>query len=181
MALSRESPPASAESSAESSLFGRRDVLSRTGLLALAVAGLGTLAVGLRSLLPRASRGGLRVRAGRPDEYAVGQVSARLVQDHDVWLVRTAQGFAAYSALCTHLGCRLRYQAAAREFRCMCHGSSFSGEGEVQGGPAARPMERVAIRLDTDGELRVDPAVRYRKERGEWALPGAFAPCRSRR
>jgi hypothetical protein len=65
----------------------------------------------------------------------------------------------------------------------MCHGSAFSGEGDVLRGPATRPMERVAIRRGRDGELRVDPGLRYRKERGEWALPGAFVryPTRPRR
>jgi cytochrome b6-f complex iron-sulfur subunit len=170
---------------AEAGLFGRRDFLSRAGLLALAGATLGGVAVGLRSLWPRrGQRIALPVPAGRPEEYAVGQVSGRLLQDHEVWVVRSAEGFVAFAAACTHLGCRLRHvsasgESASGEFRCMCHGSSFSAAGDVLRGPAARPLERVAISLGRDGELRVDPMVRYRKERGEWALPGAFAAYRS--
>jgi len=156
-------------------LFGRRDFLARGGLLALAGASLGGLAVGLRSLWPRRGRRILLpVPAGRPDEYPVGQVSGRLVQEHEVWLVRSLEGFVAFAAACTHLGCRLRHHTPSGEFRCMCHGSAFSAGGEVLRGPSARPLERVAISLGADGELRVDPSVRYRKERGEWALPGAF-------
>jgi hypothetical protein len=60
----------------------------------------------------------------------------------------------------------------------MCHGSAFSPQGDVLRGPAPRPLERVYIALARDGELRVDPAVRYRRERGEWSLPGAFVAYR---
>jgi len=162
-------------------LFGRRDFLTRVGLLALAAGTLGSLALGLRSLWPRPGRRrALTVPAGRPEEHAVGQASERLLADHEVWVVRSPEGFFALAASCTHLGCRLRHQAATGEFRCMCHGSIFSPRGEVLRGPAARSMERVAIRLGDDGELRVDPEVHYRQERGEWALPGAFVTYRDR-
>ena len=124
-------------------LFGRRDFLARGGLLALAGASLGGLAVGLRSLWPRRGRRILLpVPAGRPDEYPVGQVSGRLVQEHEVWLVRSLEGFVAFAAACTHLGCRLRHHTPSGEFRCMCHGSAFSAGGEVLRGPSARPQPR---------------------------------------
>jgi cytochrome b6-f complex iron-sulfur subunit len=159
---------------AEATLFGRRDLLTRGGLAALAAATLGGFFVGLRNLWPRAGKAvGLLVAAGRPEEYALGQVNERLLAEHDLWVLRTREGFHAFSARCTHLGCRLRWVRGEEQFRCMCHGSFFSREGEVLRGPASRPMERVFLALGRDGVLRADPGVRYRRERGEWALPGA--------
>ncbi len=166
----------------EASLFGRRDLLTRGGLVALSAALLGGAGIALRTLWPRAGKArALTLEAGRPEEYQVGQLSARLLAEHQLWVLRTPEGFVALSAVCTHLGCKLRHVPGVEQFRCMCHGSYFSGDGDVVRGPATRPMERVHIRLTPGGELRVDPGVRYRKERGEWSLPGALAPYPGRR
>ncbi len=165
------------------SLFGRRrDLLTRGGLWALSAATVGGLGLSLRTLWPRSGKTDSHtVAAGRPEDYQVGQVSERLLQESQVWVVRVPGGFIAYSALCTHLGCKLRYLHNEQQFRCRCHGSVFSKEGSVLGGPATRPMERVYIALTRAGELRVDPTVRYREERGEWERPGAFAALPHRR
>jgi cytochrome b6-f complex iron-sulfur subunit len=167
---------------AAASLFGRRDLLTRAGLACLAAATAGGVALGLRALWPRVgTSSSLYVPAFRPEELAVGQVSERLLQEHQVWVVRTAEGFHAFSARCTHLGCRLRLVPSAGEYRCMCHGSFFSLDGDVRRGPAVRPMERVLITLSAEGMLLVDPGVRYRKEHGEWQRPGAFVRYRGSR
>jgi len=160
-----------------STLYGRRDLLSRAGRWALCAALAGGAWISLRNLWPRGARArSLYLDAGRPEDYLIGQVSSRLLQEHQVWVVRTSAGFLAYSAVCTHLGCKLRHVPGEKQYRCMCHGSHFSAEGEVLRGPASRPMERVFITLSAEGGLQVDPGVRYRKERGEWSMPGAFLP-----
>ena len=54
----------------------------------------------------------------------------------------------AYSPLCTHLGCAYRWEATKREFVCPCHGSVFDTEGKVLAGPAERPLDRYATKLE---------------------------------
>jgi len=47
------------------------------------------------------------------------------------------------SAVCTHLGCLVRWNQAESTWDCPCRGSRFTPEGNVIGGPAETPLERI--------------------------------------
>ena len=144
----------------------RRRVVLTLGTTGLAAGSLGLLAALARSVVPdvlyEAPR---RFPIGRPEEYPPDSVT--LLADRRVFVFRTAEGFHAISAVCTHLGCNVNHEEG-RGFVCPCHGSTYDEDGVVTSGPAAWPLPRYAMSLSRRGELvvdmrrTVDPDVRLR-------------------
>src|SRR5437588_1737565 len=48
----------------------------------------------------------------------------------------------AISSRCAHVGCPVRYVAAASSFVCPCHGGVYNFRGIRTGGPPPRPLDR---------------------------------------
>jgi nitrite reductase/ring-hydroxylating ferredoxin subunit len=58
------------------------------------------------------------------------------------------QPYVAISTRCTHLGCPVRYFQASRKFICPCHGGVYGFEGQVEGGPPVRPLDRFYTKVE---------------------------------
>jgi cytochrome b6-f complex iron-sulfur subunit len=69
------------------------------------------------------------------------------------WLVNTATGPRAIYMVCTHLGCLYKWNAQENRFRCPCHGSTFSREGDYICGPASRSLDQFVIEVMQDGAI----------------------------
>jgi Rieske Fe-S protein len=67
----------------------------------------------------------------------------------DVVVVQPTEGeFLAYSAICTHQGCKVN-QVGDGAIRCPCHGSVFAVEdGSVRTGPAGAPLPAVSVSVE---------------------------------
>jgi Rieske Fe-S protein len=62
----------------------------------------------------------------------------------------------AVSDRCMHLGCPVRWVAAASRFICPCHGGVYNLRGQVSGGPPVRPLDRFYTRLNK-GLVEIGP------------------------
>jgi len=104
-----------------------------------AVTGAATLAafpaVGSTVFLQQAGKGVVIAR--------IAAVEAGAASSGDIHLL-------ALSDRCTHLGCGVQAAASGSGYSCPCHGSAFTLTGEVVRGPAARPLDRLAIRIEGD-------------------------------
>ena len=122
---------------------GALGLLSLQGILAL-----------LRFLKPVSTGGfGGWVYAGKVEEFSPNSVNH--VLSGRFYISRIENGMLALYQKCTHLGCAVPWDDGETRFHCPCHGSLFNPVGEVQGGPAPRPMDLFHIEIRGD-EVRVD-------------------------
>ena len=68
-------------------------------------------------------------------------------------LIKAANGeLKAYSQVCTHLSCAVRYEAEGNTIACPCHRGFFAVEdGRPTGGPPTRGLPRVVLQTRSDG------------------------------
>jgi Rieske Fe-S protein len=81
------------------------------------------------------------------DELASGQMKAFAAGGVLGYLVNEEGRLHAVSALCTHMGCRLKPEPGALGLRCLCHGAQFSAAGRVLTGPALERLPRIDVRV----------------------------------
>jgi Rieske Fe-S protein len=90
----------------------------------------------------------IAIRVTREDGYS--QVVDRQV----VFLVKTgATEVTALSSTCTHLGCRVSWNADDQTLKCPCHGGVFDRSGAVKAGPPPKPLAKLPARVDGDQVL----------------------------
>lgn len=122
----------------------RRTFLAVLGTGALTTATIGTLVTAVRYLAPGVLyEASAKFKAGLLDSFPVGSVVS--FPQKKCYVVRTAEGIYALSSVCTHLGCMTHWEPDHGRVFCPCHGSQFDPSGKVVGGPAPKPLPRLAV------------------------------------
>lgn len=145
--------------------FLTRMVLAGAGLIGAGMAGLVGAVVTPRV---RAAATRWRPAASMFDLPPKGPFVATLTERHaDGWhetrketvvfIDKVGEEYQALSATCTHLGCRVAWDAAQAHYKCPCHGGVFSRTGEVVSGPPPRPLNKLPVRLNPEtADLEVE-------------------------
>lgn len=85
-----------------------------------------------------------KVEIGK-DEVPAGKAKFFTYKGNPAVIIHTKAGFTALSAVCTHLGCIVRWQEDKGEFLCPCHAGRFDATGKVISGPPPKPLPQIAI------------------------------------
>ena len=129
----------------------------RRTFLGIIMGGIGAVIAGAFSwplfrFLSPIHKGGAeqQVRVSR-EQVTVGEAHFFSFQGRPAVLLQPSAGeFLALSAVCTHLGCIVKWVDESQEFLCPCHGGRFSTAGQVLGGPPPKPLETYAVALEGD-------------------------------
>jgi len=82
---------------------------------------------------------------------------AKARQSRSIWVLAkgTSPGdVEVLSPICPHLGCPTAWFANVSQFRCPCHGGTFSKDGTLVSGPPPRGMDKLEFQI-RDGHLWV--------------------------
>jgi cytochrome b6-f complex iron-sulfur subunit len=71
------------------------------------------------------------------------------------WLINNSDGALALYWKCPHLGCTVPWEESEGQFHCPCHQSIYDRNGVRVSGPAPRPMDLMALRVDELGNVVV--------------------------
>jgi len=106
-----------------------------------------------------------RVKIANTSEVAAGKsvLFTYPHKDRPAVLIHLASGeFVAYDAICTHLGCQIHFdeepikgwEGKKDNLFCACHGGVFDPtNGDVLAGPPPRPMPKVKLEVDANGDI----------------------------
>ncbi|GAB4346879.1 MAG: Rieske (2Fe-2S) protein [Candidatus Abyssubacteria bacterium] len=81
-------------------------------------------------------------------ELPVGSAKVVRYKGEPAIVVRMGErSIRALSAVCTHLGCIVKWDGAKNMLVCPCHAAFFDLNGNVVGGPAPRPLTSFPIKI----------------------------------
>ena len=117
------------------------------GVVGLAISGAAAWPV-WRFLSPRAGDGAQeKVKIPRSEVPLSGAHFFNFHGKPAVVLQPSPGKFTALSAVCTHLGCVVKWVPESSEFLCPCHAGRYSADGKVIAGPPPEPLEVLPISL----------------------------------
>ena len=93
------------------------------------------------------------VEVGSAADYPHDGIYDRFRRSNNFFLVRHVDRLFAQSAICPHRDCR--NIAFSSGFRCPCHGSTFTMDGNVTRGPARSDLPRIEMEQNPQGRLIV--------------------------
>lgn len=129
---------------------------SRRDFLGISLGVLGTVFAGgviypvLSYLVPPSRKKGGEIVKVPKSELPTGGMKRFHIRGTPAVVVNSKAGFAAFSLVCSHLGCLVTWAGEKNEFVCPCHGAKFDAEGRVISGPPPKGLERLTVEEKED-------------------------------
>jgi cytochrome b6-f complex iron-sulfur subunit len=99
------------------------------------------------------------VRVGDTSELQVGQAKTVRFGRYPALVLHTEYGLRAYSAVCTHFACIVKWDPEKGEIVCPCHEGYFDpSTGAVISGPPPEPLTPLKVEI-IDGQIFVGEPV----------------------
>ena len=74
-----------------------------------------------------------------------------------VYIDKQGESYRAFSATCSHLGCRVTWDETKTQYLCPCHGGVYDRDGRVVAGPPPAPLTQVNVRVNPQSsEIEVE-------------------------
>ncbi len=138
---------------------GRRSFLKGLLLSVIGLTGLSFAGPIFKYIIPKRGKAEgnyLTTADGKPISAASirdGESMVGLSQEGPAILIRRAGKITAFSAVCTHLGCLVKWMPNEGTFFCPCHAGKFDANGVNISGPPPTPLTAYAV--ETDSESRI--------------------------
>jgi cytochrome b6-f complex iron-sulfur subunit len=98
------------------------------------------------------------VAVGPAESLPVGASSTVRYGRYPALVINTPDGLRAYSAVCTHFACIVKWEADSGRIMCPCHEGYFDpADGHVLSGPPPRPLDAFPVHI-TDGQIYIGEA-----------------------
>jgi cytochrome b6-f complex iron-sulfur subunit len=75
-----------------------------------------------------------------------------IVGSKNILVINREGKFIAMSAVCTHLGCIVKWNKDTGDIRCPCHGGTYDLSGKVIGGPPPANLKLYDVKI-VDGNI----------------------------
>ncbi|MEW5900977.1 MAG: Rieske 2Fe-2S domain-containing protein [Acidobacteriota bacterium] len=97
---------------------------------------------------PQSEAAAKRILAAKVGELAPNAAKIFKFGSTPAILINTADGeLRAFTAVCTHLTCTIRYEADNETLYCPCHNGRFDLSGNVLSGPPPKPLESYEVEI----------------------------------
>lgn len=128
----------------------RRDFLSKLFLGTGLIVSFGVLVRNvIRFIFPKVKfKEYKKVLVAHAADIPLKEAKELIVSGEPIFIVHQIEGFKVFSAVCTHLGCLVRWESDKNRFYCPCHKGIFDSNGQVISGPPPRPLDQFKVEQD---------------------------------